>query len=108
MGENEGFPLSHMLTDFNSIHTSLLLENEYLKSMCNIYRSIRYKIWTFTHRYQVIYVRDLIMLFLSDKKEYRKKLCDEYVAVTKYITYLEDLQKEKISREKLINDSIER
>jgi hypothetical protein len=37
-----------------------------------------------------------------------KKLCNEYVTATKDIFYLEALQKEKIEREKLINDSIER
>jgi hypothetical protein len=48
------------------------------------------------------------MLFVSDKKEYLKTLCNEYAAVKNDIIYLEDLQKEKISREILINDSIER
>jgi hypothetical protein len=49
-----------------------------------------------------------MILFLSDKKEYLKKLCNEYISVTKDITYFEALQKEKIGREKLINDSIGR
>lgn len=33
MGGNEGFPLSQILTDFNSIHRSILVVNEYLKGI---------------------------------------------------------------------------
>jgi hypothetical protein len=44
----------------------------------------------------------------SDNREYLKKIGDEYVAVTNDITSLEVLQKEKIGREKLVDDGIER
>jgi hypothetical protein len=35
-------------------------------------------------------------------------LCSEYDAVKNYITYLEELKKEKISKDILIDESIER
>lgn len=48
------------------------------------------------------------MLYIPDKREYLKTLSNEYDAVKNGIIYLEDLKKEKISKEVLIDDCIER
>jgi hypothetical protein len=44
----------------------------------------------------------------SGKKEHLKKSCTEYDTIMNEIIYLEALQNEKIGREVLIDDSIER
>jgi hypothetical protein len=49
-----------------------------------------------------------MLLFISDKKEHLKTLSNEYDAVKSGIIYLEDLKKEKISKEVLLDDSLER
>jgi len=50
----------------------------------------------------------LNVVSFSGKKEHLKKSCTEYDTVMNEIIYLEALQNEKIGREVLIDDSIER